>query len=64
MTKKKRKSNWLRGPAPSDSPIYQSGRMLLRPIHRRKAEPSDETTVSAESSESTDTDQESSESGN
>jgi hypothetical protein len=62
-TKKKQKSNWLRGPAPSDSPIYKTGRILLRPIHGRKPEvPSDESTVGAESGDPTAEDQESPES--
>ena len=47
------------GPVKSDDPIYQTGRILLRPVHGPKPEPA----VSAESSDSTDTDQESSESG-
>ena len=58
-TKQKQKSNWNRGPLPSTDPIYQSGRILLRPVHGPK--PSDEPPGSTESSDSTDTDQESSE---
>ena len=39
MTKTKQKqSNWNRGPAKPDDPIYSSGYIMLRPIHGRKQE--------------------------
>jgi hypothetical protein len=59
-TKKKREHFINRGPLPSDDPIYNRGRVMLRPIRGRKQAPApDEIGINMDISDPEDSDSDS-----